>query len=476
MCPPFLEASRRDVSRLFQRRRGQNVVELVLSGSFFLAMRQSLLNWRCGAWQRGFDATNGCCACSRSRGNGVGRCARRLGVLGLSGATRRLGRGPCAFRRDEGAAPRGGAAFQKLGHADPALQCRHAISGRAGTRDTESRSACRAGRTRADSDCSAAGADIAARRGNAAIIRNCAAARKAERLSGAGCAACARGREDNPRGGARGTQAPCTAARGDGGLATAGERPGITGAGRAASCHAAIRPHAGRSGKARRAVKNCRRTASACDCPGVTTRQSRTAAAGESRASASTRERGTDRHPAGRRRTAACRAAHRAVRIRASFDAANGLAHRRRGGVTGGAGQRRNRSAGFGIAAGHARQGRKAETRNDTAARRASAIQRRAAQSGERTAADHGDARPARPLRAIGADRAGHRHARHPGDAPVALCAPGTADPARSGLGHSDREHISLPQGVRARQNAYMSGVTLDRLKTRAWRTRPVGE
>ena len=127
----------------------------------------------CGAWRRGFDATNGCDACGRSRGNGVGRCARRLGVLGLSGSAGRLGRGPrtCAFRSDEGAS-RGGAAW--CGRADPALQGRNAVGGRAGPRGSDSRSACRACRTRADRGCSAAGADSTI--GNAAIVRNGAAA------------------------------------------------------------------------------------------------------------------------------------------------------------------------------------------------------------------------------------------------------------------------------------------------------------
>ena len=73
-------------------------------------------------------------------------------------------------------------------------------------------------------------------------------------------------------------------------------------------------------------------------------------------------------------------------------------------------------------AAGHARKAASAETRNEPRLSRASAVQRRAGQAGERCAADHSDARPARPLRAIGADRAGLRHAGHPGDAPVALC------------------------------------------------------
>ena len=226
-------------------------------GGFFLAMRQSLLDWGCGAWRRGFDATNGCDACGRSRGNGVGRCARRLGVLGLSGSAGRLGRGPgtCAFRRDEGASR--GAAW--CGHADPALQGRNAVGGRPGPRDTDSRSACRAGRTRADRGCSAAGADSTIRRGNPAIIRN----------------------------GTCGTQSGCAVARGDRRAATAGDHPAFTARGRAASRHAASRRttsrrHVGRAGQARRASKNGRRTAGACDCSGVATCKSRTAAARES--------------------------------------------------------------------------------------------------------------------------------------------------------------------------------------------------
>ena len=246
-------------------------------GGFFLAMRQSLLDWGCGAWRRGFDATNGCDACGRSRGNGVGRCARRLGVLGLSGSAGRLGRGPgtCAFRRDEGAS-RGGAAWR--GRADPALQGRNAVGGRAGPRDTDRRSARRARRTRADRGCSAAGAGSTIRRGDPAIIRNGAAARTAKRRC-AGGATGTRRREDN--GGACGTQSRCAVARGGRSAATAREHPGITARGRAASHHTASRHYAGRAGEIRRAIKNGRRTAGACDCSGVATCKSRTTAARE---------------------------------------------------------------------------------------------------------------------------------------------------------------------------------------------------
>jgi hypothetical protein len=366
----------------------------------------------CGAWRRGFDATNGCYACGRSRGNGVGRCARRLGVLGLSGSAGRLGRGPgtCALRRDDGAS-RGGAAWR--GRADPPLQGRNAVGRRTGPRGTDRRGARRAGRTRADRGCSAAGAGRTTRRGNAAIIRN----------------------------GTCGTQSGCAVARGDRRAATAGDHPAFTARGRAASRHAASRHtasrrHAGRAGEIRRAGKNGRRTAGACDCTGVAARKSRTAAARESRAFASTGERGYC--PAGRGRAsargAACGTANRATRIRAGLDAANRRASGCRRGAAGCVGERRNRSACLGIAAGHAQPRRKPETRNAAATRGASPVQRRAGQAGERSA-DHRDARPGGPLRAIGADRAGLRSAGHPGDAPIALRAPRPADSLHSGLG-----------------------------------------
>ena len=92
-------------------------------------------------------------------------------------------------------------------------------------------------------------------------------------------------RRGNPaiiRNGTCGTQYGCAVARGDRRAATAGDHPAFTARGRAASRRTTSRRHVGRAGQARRASKNGRRTAGACDCSGVATCKSRTAAARES--------------------------------------------------------------------------------------------------------------------------------------------------------------------------------------------------
>jgi hypothetical protein len=75
----------------------------VISGNFFLAIRQSLLELALRRMAtRILMRQTGVCACSRSRGNGVGRCARRLRCMGLQVSAA----APTPSVCDEGAAPR----------------------------------------------------------------------------------------------------------------------------------------------------------------------------------------------------------------------------------------------------------------------------------------------------------------------------------------------------------------------------------
>ena len=136
------------------------------------------------------------------------------------------------------------------------------------------------------------------------------------------------------------------------------------------------------------------------------------------------------RAASGRHRPAAC--VGRASRIRATRRRADRASRYRRR-IAARAGHGRNRSARIRAAAGHARQeSRKPEARV-AASCCASTVQRGPGKT-QRCAGDHGDARTSAALRAIGPHRAGLRDAGDPGDASVALCAAGTADPARSGL------------------------------------------